>query len=416
MISDDKYVGWIYMILNEVNGKIYIGQTYNKNGYRTRWNEHKSNLRNNNHGNKHLQCAWSTYGEESFEFILLHELVFDTEIDLKRNLNIIEIYYIHEWNLTNDNYGYNISKGGDSGSSYVGESHPMYGKTHSEDSKNKISKNHANFNGSNNPNARAVNMIDIKTNKIIKTFNCISDANEYLGVDRCNGNISCSIRRNGTAWGYKWKRVDDDKEGSYKNKKKVAMIDISTNNIIKIYETVADANEDMTGNRKGCRISDCINGKQCTAFGYIWKEVEDDRVILMIDRDNFDILNIFDTYKDVRMYLGINKSSDNVSNSLNGNSGINTCMGYKWRYADRNGNIKYTQYDRKEYIKLGMFNKHTGELIKIFSTKKDACDYLNIKHSNRIYMCLTKKAKTAYGYIWREIKTDKFNHVLDIIY
>ena len=187
------------MILNEVNGKIYIGQTYNKNGYRTRWNEHKSNLRNNNHGNKHLQCAWSTYGEESFEFILLHELVFDT-------------------------------------------------------------------------------------------------------------------------------------------------------------------------------------------------------------------------YKDVRMYVGINKSSDNVSNSLNGNSGINTCMGYKWRYADRNGNIKYTQYDRKEYIKLGMFNKHTGELIKIFSTKKDACDYLNIKHSNRIYMCLTKKAKTAYGYIWREIKTDKFNHVLDIIY
>ena len=42
MISDDKYVGWIYMILNEVNGKIYIGQTYNKTAYGYIWREIKT--------------------------------------------------------------------------------------------------------------------------------------------------------------------------------------------------------------------------------------------------------------------------------------------------------------------------------------------------------------------------------------
>ena len=39
----------IYMIINKINNKIYVGQTINKNGYKKRWNQHKNELRKNSH-------------------------------------------------------------------------------------------------------------------------------------------------------------------------------------------------------------------------------------------------------------------------------------------------------------------------------------------------------------------------------
>ena len=56
----------IYKILNNINGKIYIGSTKNFN---KRWVTHKYLLRLNKHENKHLQYAWNKYGEVHFEFI-----------------------------------------------------------------------------------------------------------------------------------------------------------------------------------------------------------------------------------------------------------------------------------------------------------------------------------------------------------
>lgn len=64
--------GGIYKITNLINKKIYIGSScYIKR----RWSEHKSDLNNNSHCNKHLQRAWNKYGEESFSFeIICHTL------------------------------------------------------------------------------------------------------------------------------------------------------------------------------------------------------------------------------------------------------------------------------------------------------------------------------------------------------
>ena len=33
-MGEDIYIGWIYMIINKINNKIYVGQTINKNGYK----------------------------------------------------------------------------------------------------------------------------------------------------------------------------------------------------------------------------------------------------------------------------------------------------------------------------------------------------------------------------------------------
>lgn len=55
----------IYSIGNKVNGKIYIGSSFNLEKRRS---QHFSNLRHARHGNIHLQRAWNLYGENAFEF------------------------------------------------------------------------------------------------------------------------------------------------------------------------------------------------------------------------------------------------------------------------------------------------------------------------------------------------------------
>lgn len=55
----------IYEILNTDNGKRYIGSAVN---FIQRWNNHRSDLRQNKHHNRHLQSAWNKHGETIFKF------------------------------------------------------------------------------------------------------------------------------------------------------------------------------------------------------------------------------------------------------------------------------------------------------------------------------------------------------------
>lgn len=60
----------IYKITNSVNKKIYIGSACN---YFGRISQHKSELKNNKHGNGRLQNAANKYGIESLTFYLIEE-------------------------------------------------------------------------------------------------------------------------------------------------------------------------------------------------------------------------------------------------------------------------------------------------------------------------------------------------------
>ena len=62
----------VYIILNLVNNKKYIGST--GNSFNKRLSAHKSALTHNKHKNKHLQFAWNLYGEKNFKFIILEEI------------------------------------------------------------------------------------------------------------------------------------------------------------------------------------------------------------------------------------------------------------------------------------------------------------------------------------------------------
>lgn len=98
-----KHLCGIYCIENVINHKKYIGLSRD---IHRRWNEHRSDLRNNCHVNVYLQRAWNVYGEESFKFDIV-ELCDPTEICDK------ERYYILEYHTLSHENGYNLTSGGE---------------------------------------------------------------------------------------------------------------------------------------------------------------------------------------------------------------------------------------------------------------------------------------------------------------
>lgn len=110
----------IYKIENIINHKIYIGSAAN---IKLRWSSHKSNLKNNIHENKHLQKSYNKYGEINFSFSIL-------EFVKKENLIIQEQFWYNFYK----NNGFTFYNFND-----IVEN-PMKGKTHTIETKNKISK------------------------------------------------------------------------------------------------------------------------------------------------------------------------------------------------------------------------------------------------------------------------------------
>ena len=94
----------IYKITNLKNNKAYIGQSTD---IKTRWKNHKIELKNNSHRNSHLQNAFNKYGEEAFEFRILEET-------FEENLDDAEEYWIDYFDSTNPRKGYNLREGANS--------------------------------------------------------------------------------------------------------------------------------------------------------------------------------------------------------------------------------------------------------------------------------------------------------------
>lgn len=91
----------IYKIENSINGKVYIGQSVDVD---KRFKSHIRELRKGKHNNRFLQDDWNTFGEEAFTFELIKKC---RSLYLNRN----EKTYINEYDSTNREKGYNISKG-----------------------------------------------------------------------------------------------------------------------------------------------------------------------------------------------------------------------------------------------------------------------------------------------------------------
>ena len=131
----------IYKAINQVNGKIYIGQTIQSLEQRKREhiNDSKSDKRS-----FYFHKALNKYGADNFFYMIINEC---DNIDL---LNKLEEYYISYYESTNKEIGYNLDGGGKNNTIseetrekmrlrpiMEGENHWNYGRTTSENTKNK---------------------------------------------------------------------------------------------------------------------------------------------------------------------------------------------------------------------------------------------------------------------------------------
>lgn len=102
--------GIIYKITNQINGKVYIGQTCKT--LKHRFNQHCESSRRYNRNKKHL-CLFHTaiikYGEDNF---ICEEIdIADSKIELNEK----EKYWISFYKSNIYEFGYNLTEGGDGG-------------------------------------------------------------------------------------------------------------------------------------------------------------------------------------------------------------------------------------------------------------------------------------------------------------
>jgi group I intron endonuclease len=88
----------VYCIKNKVNGKVYVGSSVN---VRRRWQRHTEDLVAGKHHSRYLQRAWSKYGVNNFEFLMLEGCV-------QSQLLIREDYWISSFCSADYRFGYNL--------------------------------------------------------------------------------------------------------------------------------------------------------------------------------------------------------------------------------------------------------------------------------------------------------------------
>lgn len=108
----------VYKITTSCSNKVYIGSSVE---FDKRVTSHINRLNSNTHPNRHLQAAWNKYGADTFTFECIEECD-------ESNLIEREQFWIDYYDAANIQFGYNISPTAGS----------TLGRPLSEDTKNKI--------------------------------------------------------------------------------------------------------------------------------------------------------------------------------------------------------------------------------------------------------------------------------------
>ncbi len=211
---DTYYI--IYCHRNKINNKAYIGQTKN---IKDRW------CASHYKGCRLFYYAIQKYGWDNFQHIILKDNILTIE-----QANYWEHFYIQLFNTINHQIGYNLTAGGGQTvisestkklikqhhADFSGEKHPMYGKHHSEETKQKMRqaklgspvseetkrKISEKLKMGNNPRAKRVQCLETK-----EIFSCAKQAALKYGVD--NSTLSkCAKGKTKTCAGLHWKYID----------------------------------------------------------------------------------------------------------------------------------------------------------------------------------------------------------------
>lgn len=200
-------IGYIYLIRNKINGKFYLGSTKDLHKRKLK---HFRDLKNQNHHSIYLQRSYNKYGVDNFEFItietsfnyLQREQELLNQIDFKDSYNISKtssggnFIYNHpekdrlikeaierlrnckrkpRYREDNSNWkggktfckcGTRINSNSNSCikcKEMSGNKNPFYGKTHSDETKQKIRKQHLGKYSGNQEKAIIIENIEYKS-------------------------------------------------------------------------------------------------------------------------------------------------------------------------------------------------------------------------------------------------------------
>lgn len=200
-IGNLEVYGIIYKIENLENGKVYIGQTTNKDGVRGRYKiskktsliegifKYHSHLKKNNKRgfNAHLFYSIQKYGFKNFKIQTILDFAFT-----KKELDIKEKVYISSSKSFEPKYGYNNQLGGSGGKNNL--------RTIEKSIKTQIK----------NGQTRYVKQLEVPSLKLIKTYPSLSIATKTLGLSRSSikNVLNPKYRSSLTAGGYAWEYVD----------------------------------------------------------------------------------------------------------------------------------------------------------------------------------------------------------------
>jgi group I intron endonuclease len=226
----------IYLLRNTVNGKIYVGKSLN---LRKRISQYR--CVNEDTEARPIVNAIRKYGWGKFEVEIL-EIVDDDSI-LER-----ESFWIKAYNSTDKSKGYNIL-----------EFHTDWtGRRHSDESKQKMRKNHPNFSKENHPRWGTKHSEESKKKMSEKKKNTfISDRNPFWNKKHTEETKKIISEKN------------KERDFSYR-KKKVNQMEASTSKVIKTWDSAQEASLSLCG-KKTNYISLVCRGKLKTAFGFKWE-------------------------------------------------------------------------------------------------------------------------------------------------
>lgn len=207
--GDDKLI--IYKITNNINNKIYIGQTVRD--LDTRIKEHR----------RHKDCimynAFNKYGYDNFTIEII-----DTAETIDE-LNEKEIYWISYYDSTNKDKGYNLCEGGNNTVGFkhseeskrlmsehavrrFGPDNHFYNMHHTDETKEKMKQSWINRKESGEQLPQCRRVINLDTGEV---FNSIVDACDKYDVKATHVSRVCRGKRKRTG-GYRWAYFDSNND------------------------------------------------------------------------------------------------------------------------------------------------------------------------------------------------------------
>ena len=284
----------VYVHINKINGKKYVGQTMYGYKPEKRW------INGNGYKNSpHFYNAINKYGWENFE----HEIVASNLT--KEEADNFERLLIKELDTTNPHKGYNIDSGGNNGKTLseetkkkisdankgrpspnkgkkvseetrkkiiearkecwknddyrrnqiekhqwqTGENHPFYGRTHSEETKKKISE------------AAKERFSDPANHPFYGKPIGIGEDNPFYGKHHSDET--------------KQKISDANSGGNNGRARKIAQYN-KQGVLIEVWDCIRDASVNLNVNYSS--IGACCNGRQKTAGGFVWQYFTEEEI------------------------------------------------------------------------------------------------------------------------------------------